>query len=192
MCRANNSSVIKGMSLSFLFLILAVNAYAGKGYIFPDYYRLLMNGKAVTLNLGISQDGTLFLKLNESEYPIVDPDAFKRGTGQAMEYTQALQHGGESATDFSASGSDKSPHLLYTSTPTQERDNTRFFMLAFDHRSTAGRYPIKISFHDKIHRLQSFDFPPGELQYLQKTIDIALENKADSIAKAQASRDGGQ
>ena len=190
MCKANTGAMNKIISMTFLFMVFAVNACGSDGYIFPDYYRLFVNGMTVILNLGISQDGTLFLKLNKSEYPIVDPDAFKRGTEQAMEYTQALQHGGESATDFSASGSDKSPLLLYTSTPTQERDKTRFFMLAFDHRNTAGRYPIKISFYDRIHRPQSFDFPPGELQYLQKTIDIALENKADSNAKARTSNDG--
>jgi hypothetical protein len=182
----------KIVSMTFLFMVLAVNAWGSGGYIFPDYYRLLVNGMAVTLNLGISREGTLFLKLNESEYPIAEPAAFKRGTQQAMEYTQALQQGGESAANLSASGSDTSPLLLYTSTPSQEKGQARFFILAFDHRSSAGRYPIKISFHDGTHQPQSFDFPPGELQYLQKTIDIALENKADAMAKAQASRDGGQ
>ena len=184
--------MFQAMSLSFLFLILAANAYGGEEYIFPDYFRLMTFGRAITLNLGISRDGILFLKINESEYPIVDPDAFKRGTEQAMEYTQTLQHEGARAADFFASGSDKSTLPLYASNPTQERNKTRFFRLEFDHRNTAGRFPIKISFHDGVHLPQSFDFPPGELQYLQKTIDIALENKTDSVAKAQASHNGGQ
>jgi hypothetical protein len=32
----------------------------------------------------------------------------------------------------------------------------------------------------------SYDFPPGELQYLQKKIDIILENKEEYVAKALA------
>ena len=192
MSKANTGAMNKILSMTFLFMVIAVNAWGSGGYIFPDYYRLLVNGMAVTLNLGISREGTLFLKLNESEYPILEPAAFKRGTEQAMEYTQALQQGGKSAADVSASGADTSPLPLYASASPQERDKTRFFILVFDHRSTAGRYPIKISFYDRMHQPQSFDFPPGELQYLQKTIDIALENKADAMAKAQASRDDGR
>ena len=190
MCKANISTVIRMFSLCLLLLTLTVNANGKDGYIFPDYCRLLTNGKTVTLNLGIYQDGTLFLKFYEREYPIDDPDAFKRGTEQAMDYTQALQRGGESAKAFFASKHDKSPFLLYSSASIQDADKARFFILEFDHQSAANRYPIKISFHDNVLHPQIFDFPPGELQYLQKTIDIALENKADSLAKVRNSING--
>ena len=187
MSKANTGARNTMISMAFLFLVFSVNAFGNDEYLFPDYFRLLMNGKTVTLNLGIHRNGTLFLKLKDREYPILDPDAFKRGTEQAMEYTQALQHGGESARDFFAGKSDKSPLVLYTSATPRETETAGFFILAFDHLSTANRFPIKISFHDSDLRPQSFDFPPGELQYLQKTIDIALENKADSLAKEKFS-----
>ena len=187
MCKANTGAMNKLLSMTFLLLVIAVNACGSDSYIFPDYYRLFMNGKAVTLNLGIYQDGTLFLKLNEQEYPIDDPDAFKRGTEQAMDYTQALQHGGESAKAFFAFQHDKSPFLLYSSATIQDADKARFFILEFDHQSAANRYPIKISFQETVLHPQIFDFPPGELQYLQKTIDIALENKEDLLAKVRNS-----
>jgi hypothetical protein len=181
--------MMKILSVVLCTLVFALNAYAGNGYIFPDYHRVFIKGQAVTLNLGIYPDGNLFLKLNESEYPIYDLEAFKRGTELAMEKTQAVQQGGEGSRNFSKSGADESSLQLYTSTTMQEKEKTRYFVLTFDHRRNVNQYPIKIIFHDGSLDLQSFDFPPGELQYLQKKIDIALENKGTFITKAKIMND---
>jgi hypothetical protein len=173
-------------------LAFALNAYAGTGYILPDYHRLLMNGQAVTINLGIYPDGILFLKLNESEYPIYDLEAFKRGTEQAMENTQALQQGGESSRNFFQSRVNEPALQLYISARAQEKEIRRYFLLVFDHHSSVNHYPIKIIFHNDPLETQSFDFPPGELQYLQKKIDILLENKEEYINKAKLLGAGGR
>jgi hypothetical protein len=180
-----NTIMTRIFSAVLCFLTLALNASAGIGYIFPDYHRILMKGQAVNLNLGIYPDGNLFLKLNESEFPINDLDAFKRGTEQAMENTQALQEGGEGSRNFFKSRTDETTLPLYTSATAQDKEKRKYFVLIFDHHSSVNRYPIKIIFHDDTLDPQRFDFPPGELQYLQKKIDILLENKQEYINKAK-------
>jgi hypothetical protein len=180
-----NTIMTKIFSAVLCILAFALHAIAGNGYIFPDYHRILMKGQAVTLNLGIYPDGNLFLKLNESEFPIYDLVAFKRGTEQAMENTQILQQGGEGSRNFFKSRADETTLPLYTSAPMQDKEKKRYFVLFFDHHSSVNRYPIKIIFHDGTLDPQSFDFPPGELQYLQKKIDILLENKQEYINKAK-------
>ena len=175
-----------------IFMIASVvNAFGGNGYILPDYHRLLINGKAFTMNLGIYPDGTLFLKFNAAEYAIHDPEAFKRGTAQAMEDTQALQHGGENGGEGLRA---KEPILLLYNSASEQHDQVKmkYFTLAFDRQGTVNQYPIKITFYNGIFQPTSYDFPPGELQYLQKKIDIILENKEEYIAKAMADNDGSQ
>jgi hypothetical protein len=185
-----NTLMMKILTALLCVLTFGLNAHAGKGYIFPDYHRVLIKGRAVTINLGIYADGTLFLKPNESEYPIYDLAAFKRGTEQAMENTQALQQGEESSRNFFKSRAAESTLQLYTSATVQDAKKGRHFILVFDHHSNVNRYPIKIIFHDSTLDPQSYDFPPGELQYLQKKIDIVLEKKDDYMAKAKALDDG--
>ena len=182
---ASTRNINKILSVVFFIVFFAANAYGTDGYIFPDYHRLLMNGKAITMNLGMYRDGTLFLKFNESEYPLHDPDAFRRGTEQAMEYTQVLQHGGENSRNFFKSKSDESALLLYDSSILQGNEKLNHFTLAFDHHNTAGQYPIKITFSNSTLQTQSYDFPPGELQYLQKKIDMILENRKNDLSKAR-------
>lgn len=178
--------------VNIVFMIVStVNAFGSNGYILPDYHRLLINGKAITMSLGIYPDGTLFLKFNEAEYAIPDLEAFKRGTEQAMEDTQALQHGGENG---GAGLRAKEPILLLYNSAAEQHDqaNRRYFTLAFDRQGTVNQYPIKITFYNGIFQPTSYDFPPGELQYLQKKIDIILENKEEYIAKAMAGNDKNQ
>jgi hypothetical protein len=175
----------KILSMVFCIIIFAANAYGREGYILPDYHRLLRNGQAINMNLGIYEDGNLFLKFNASEYPLYDLDAFKRGTDQAMEYTQALQHGGENSRNFFKSKSVESTLLLYNSSSTQDNEKINYFTMVFNHHGTAGQYPIKITFYDGTPEPLSLNFPPGELQYLQKVIDIVLENKEEYIAKGK-------
>ena len=180
---------MKILSVVLCILAFALNVHAGNGYIFPDYHRVFLKGQAVTLNLGIYPDGNLFLKLNESEYPIYDLEAFKRGTEQAMENTQALQQGGGDSRNFFKSRADETALQLYTSAIMQEKEGKKYFVLSFDHHSSVNQYPIKIIFHNGSLDPQSFDIPPGELQYLQKKIDIALENKETYVAKAKVMND---
>jgi hypothetical protein len=178
--------MMKILAAVLCILAFASDAHAGNGYIFSDYHRVLMKGQVVTIHLGIYTDGDLFLKLNESEYPIYDLAAFKRGTEQAMENTQALQQGEESSRNFFKSRATDALIQLYTSAPTEELKKGRYFVLVFDHHGNVNRYPIKITFHDGALDPQTFDISPGELQYLQKTIDIVLEQKEDYMAKAKA------
>jgi hypothetical protein len=185
MCSTSTGSINKILSTVFFVVLFAANAYGTDGYIFPDYHRLLVNGKAIAMNLGMYRDGTLFLKFDESEYPLHDPDAFKRGTEQAMEYTQVLQHGGENSRNFFKSTSDEPALLLYDSASLQGNGKSNHFTLVFDHHNTAGQYPIKIIFSNSTLQRQSYDFPPGELQYLQKKIDMILENKKNDLSKAR-------
>ncbi len=175
----------KILSMVFCIIIFAANAYGREGYILPDYHRLLRNGQAINMNLGIYEDGTLFLKFNASEYPLYDLDAFKRGTDQAMEYTQALQHGGENSRNFFKSKSVESTLLLYNSSSTQDNEKINYFTMVFNHHGTAGQYPIKITFYDGTPEPQSLDFPPGELQYLQKKIDMILEKEKNDAARTR-------
>ena len=184
MSRTKNRPMNNLLFMVFLVAIFTVNAYGGDGYIFPDYHRLLSNGQAVNINLGIYQDGTLFLKFDGGEYPIHDLGAFKRGTEQAIEYTQELQQEKEGGRN-SNSAPNESPPLLYTSISPQDNEKSNHFTLKFDHHSTVSQYPIKIIFFDGPLQLQSLDFPPGELQYLQKKIDILLENKGTGISKTR-------
>lgn len=181
-----NTLMMKILTAVLCILTFTLNAHAGNGYIFSDYHRVLMKGQAVILHLGIYADGDLFLQLNESEYPIHDLDAFKRGTEQAMENTQALQQGEESSRNFFKSRATDALIQLYTSAPMGDLKKGRYFLLAFDHHSSVNRYPIKIIFHDGTLDPQTFDVSPGELQYLQKKIDIVLEQKEDYMAKAKA------
>jgi hypothetical protein len=181
-----NTIMLRILFALFSVLIFAPNAICGNGYIFPDYHRLLQKGRSVTMNLGIYPDGNLFLLLNGSEFLLVDLEAFKRGTEQAMEGTQALQQGGELSRNFFSSRAGESMLQLYTSAAAQDKDRKRYFVLGFDHHSGVNRYPIKITFYDGTLEPQSFDFPPGELQYLQKKIDILLENKGEYVNKAKS------
>jgi hypothetical protein len=186
MYKAQKSTLNRILSIAFLIIISAINAQGRDGYVLPDYYRLLMNGKAVTMHLGIYADGVLFLQFNASEYPLHDLDAFKRGTEQAMEDTQEFQHGGETAGNYFKSRATEMTLPLFNSAIGQDKGATRHFVLVFDHHSTMGQYPIKISFYDGTLQPQHFDFPPGELEYLQKMIDIVLASKDDYITKARS------
>jgi hypothetical protein len=185
MCNASTKTSKKILSVIVFFVLFAANAYGTDGYIFPDYHRLLMNGKVTNMNLGMYPDGTLFLKFDESEYPLHDPDAFRRGTEQALEYTQVLQHGGVNSRNFFRDRSDESTLPLYDSASPKGNVKLNHFALVFDHHNTAGQYPIKIIFSNSALQLQSYDFPPGELQYLQKKIDMILEKNKNDLSKAR-------
>jgi hypothetical protein len=177
MCSTSVEYISKILSVVFFVVLFAANAYGTDGNIFPDYHRLLMNGKVITMNLGMYRDGTLFLKFAELEYPLHNPDAFRQGTEQAMEYTQVLQKGGENSRNFFKSRAGEAHLLLYTSASPEGNEKLNHFALVFDHHNTAGQYPIKIIFSGSTLPAQSYDFPPGELQYLQKKIDMILENQ---------------
>ena len=192
MCKAKKRTLNRILSAAILIIISAINAQGRDGYILPDYYRLLTNGKVVMMHLGIYADGALFLQFNTSEYPLHDLDAFKRGTEQAMEDTQEFQHGGENAGNFFKSRAAEMTLPLYNSVAEQEKGAARHFVLVFDHHSTMDRYPIKISFYDGALQPQSFEFPPGELEYLQNMIDIVRANKDDYFIKARSLDDDPQ
>jgi len=123
---ASTRNINKILSVVFFIVFFGANAYGTDGYIFPDYHRLLMNGK-----------------------------------------------------------SDESALLLYDSSILQGNEKLNHFTLAFDHHNTAGQYPIKITFSNSTLQTQSYDFPPGELQYLQKKIDMILENRKNDLSKAR-------
>jgi hypothetical protein len=174
----------KLFSIIFLVCMCIGNAFAAKGYTLPDYHRILTNGKAVAMNLGIYPDGTLFLKFKDIEYPIPDLEAFKRGTAQALEDTQALQEERGQGKYAVSSVAEISPDRLFSSEPERNGESMNFFTLSFERHE--NRYPIKITFHRGKFVPESFDFPPGELQYLRNRIDIICENRGEYLAKARA------
>lgn len=179
----------KLFSIIFLVGICIGNTFAAEGYTLPDYHRILTNGKAVDMNLGIFPDGTLYLKIRDIEYPITDIKAFQRGTALALEDTQALQETRGDRRNTVASESKVLPDQLFSSEQESEGNREIFFTLTFERQE--NRYPIKITFHRGQLEPESFDFPPGELQYLRNRINIICENRAEYLARAKAAASTG-
>ena len=105
-----------------------------------------------------------------------------------MEYTQQVQRGALEGKNYFQTDDPPSPLPLFSSRGGQGEAVAGAVMLRFDPYGADNAYPIKIVFLDGTQQ-QPFDFPPGELQYLQKVIDIVLQSKAEYIERAKKQDD---
>ena len=175
-------------TILFLLILLSpfsVQAYAGNTFFLPDYFRGVVNRKAVKLNLGIAADGMLFLKCENTDYPLYDIERFRKGMDMALEDEQKYEHGEFNAKDSGQSERKRPCLLLYDSAAGMNHLEKKHVALTFSQQRLVNHFPIKMIFSDGPHPSLNVELPPGELQYMQSMTKIILEHRDEYVARAR-------